>query len=355
MTPRWQDGCRVEGQALNELWRHCGHKRTLVVVGAGFDPRTAIAYEHIATVAPQAPDLMVIGLDALETNPATNAMATANLSRLEAAAAGCGATLTLRDGDAPNAQSAGMVIARDFFADNPMGDYEQIVVDVSALPRSVFFPLVRGVLQLYDLGRWTGDLHVIASDNPAIDALVAGEGAQPADAIAGFADHTPAQERVTRIWVPVLGENEAARLDALYEDIGPSEICPVLPFPAADPRRDDDLLHDYRQLLFDRASIEPRNFIYAAEANPYDLYRTLTELNGRYRRALKPLGETRMILSVHSSKLLSVGALLVAYEQSLEVRHVSPARYGTTDLVALAEGPSAALVVDLWLTGEPYA
>jgi hypothetical protein len=210
------------------------------------------------------------------------------------------------------------------------------------------------MLEKHDRDEWEGDLHVVACDNPLVDGLVTGQGVEPPTPLAGFADHRPVRDRVTRIWVPVLGEGEAARIEALYADIGADEICPVLPFPAANPRRCDDLVREYRELLIDRAGVEPRNFIYAAESNPFDLYRILSELNASYAEALNPLGETRMILSAHSSKLLSIGVLLTAYEQQLEVRHARPSLYSARDLIALPGLADSDLVVNLWLTGEPY-
>ena len=92
--------------------------------------------------------------------------------------------------------------------------------------------------------------------------------------------------------------------------------------------------------------------IHAAERNPFDLYHTIGELNARYKQALAPLGSVGMVLSSHSSKLLSVGVLLAAYDYELEVQHVSPGTYGlhtsAAHLVPHAE------IFDLWLTGTPY-
>jgi hypothetical protein len=102
----------------------------------------------------------------------------------------------------------------------------------------------------------------------------------------------------------------------------------VLPWPARDPRRGDRIVLEYRQLLFDEIRLEPRNVIHGAERNPFDLYRTLGALHERYCQALSPLGPVAMVLSSHSSKLLSVGVLLTAYEHRLEVQHVSPGTYG---------------------------
>jgi hypothetical protein len=253
------------------------------------------------------------------------------------------------------ASSTALMIVRAFFEAGVIDAYNEVVVDVSALPRTVFFPLIRGVLQKIDAGEWDGELHVVACDNPKMDALVTGAGAEPPTALPGFGARSTTGDNETPIWVPVLGEGETSRVSALYDDIAAEEICPVLPFPAANPRRADDLVREYRELLFERIGVEPRNFIYADEANPFDLYRSISRLNERYAELLKPLGATRMILSAHSSKLLSVGVLLAAYEQELEVRHVSPSLYtmGNSGDVGALETDNQ--LVDLWLAGEPYA
>jgi hypothetical protein len=169
--------------------------------------------------------------------------------------------------------------------------------------------------------------------------------------IGGFAQ-TRHDEPATTIWVPVLGERASARVKLLCEELAPDETCPVLPWPARDPRRGDRLILEYRRLLFEEIRLEPRNVIYAAERNPFDLYRSLGALHQRYVQSLSPLGPVSMVLSSHSSKLLSVGVLLAAYDLNLSVQHVSPGSYG------LHRGPDrhrdSNEIFDLWLTGEPY-
>ena len=230
------------------------------------------------------------------------------------------------------------------------------MVEISALPRGVFFPLLRGILEIAHLGedderRWVGDLHVAVCENPEIDESVLEEGTTPMATIGGFSGPRGPRPKTT-IWVPVLGERGSARARAVWEELEPDETCPVLPWPARDPRRGDRLLLEHRRLLFDDIGIEARNVIHAAERNPFDLYRTLGALYERSLRTLGTLGTVGMVLSSHSSKLLSVGVLLTAYENGLVVQHVSPGRYG------LRDGVKAHLdhdeVYDLWLTGEPY-
>lgn len=349
MTLRWGSPYSARGAGeVTALWRDREVRSALMVIGAGFDPRAAVAYEVISAAASVPVDLLRCELP-MPTQPETRSLADANRVRLREAAEARQADITDHD----PGQATGMSIARSLLALGRFEGYDEVIVDVSAMPRGVYFPLIRGLLQLFDAGGWKGQLHVVACDNPAVDELVTGEGVEPPRALPGFTD-IDADDAATTIWVPVLGEGETPRLDVLNEDLRAAEICPVLPFPAANPRRADNLIKEYRSLLLDTERVELRNFIYAHESNPFDLYKTLSELNADYAEALKPLGKTRMVLSVHSSKLLSVGALLTAFEHRLEVRHASPSLYGVRNVDALAGLKEHDFVVDLWLTGQPY-
>lgn len=87
--------------------------------------------------------------------------------------------------------------------------------------------------------------------------------------------------------MPVLGERAAARVKVLYDELEPDETCPVLPWPAENPRRGDELMLEYRRLLFNEIRLEPRNVIHVAERNPFDFYRTVSGLFKRYETSLK--------------------------------------------------------------------
>jgi hypothetical protein len=100
--------------------------------------------------------------------------------------------------------------------------------------------------------------------------------------------------------------------------------------------------------------VDVKNFIYATEWNPFDLFRTLGELNQRYRESLKPLGETTLTVSVHASKLLSIGVLLAAYEYGFGVMHTTPTGYFLrrgADIEALRTADRLSCA---WVEGAPY-
>jgi len=243
-----------------------------------------------------------------------------------------------------------------------LAGYTDVVVDISALPRSLYFPLLRQLLKLHDRTRSQGgaavpaNLHVIICENPQLDARIQEELSERADYLPLFSAQAGLvqDQDVPRIWAPVLGEGQEMalrRIEQLIKANGRApEICPVLPFPATNPRRGDQLLLGYRQ-LFDAWEVELRNIIYAAEWNPFDVYRQLCRLHDRYRDALEPLRGAKMIVSAHSSKLLSLGVLLAAHNREIAVAHVEVDGYVMQNRPQAEEDGE---MYEIWIAGEPY-
>lgn len=341
------------------VWGRPSGGTLLFVAGSGFDPRATRSLQRLVEVSPRKVDALIIGMPDAGTDPAVAHLAQQNMAEIERLSeiTGGGAGRQHAPVDLSDGRSLGRLISRTFQDEGWLDRYDEVILDVSAMPRSVFFPLVLGVLQrahlpASDARHWPGDLHVSVCEDPLVDAAILEEGASAAAALGGFSRSARPAKPSTTIWIPVLGERAQARVETIYDELEPDETCPVLPWPATDPRRADRLVLEYRQLLFDRIRLEPRNLIYAAERNPFDLYRTLSALQRRYIDALSPLGPVAVILSSHSSKLLSLGVLLTAYENGLEVQHVSPGKY-SLDL-DFTSSSSSSDIYDLWLTGLPY-
>ena len=357
---KWRDYCLTRGDdAFTELWRDRGRTRTLVVIGGDFDPRAVRALSAIAEGRPADLDIVYLELDSDAADGRAVQIAADNLAEMQQAMR---STATLTNHPYPaaaNRRSAGILLSRTFHEAGYLDSHDEAVIDISGLPRSVYFPLVEGVLQLADRGEWQGDLHVVVCDNPQADASIVTEGAETTASLGGFpgtprridsTDQTPA----LTVWVPILGEGRIEQLEAVWSAISPDEVMPVLPFPSADPRRADNLLLEYREFLFDAVNVEPRNFMHADESNPFDLYRSLVLLHDHYQEALQELAGARFVLSTHSSKLLSVGALLAGHELRMEIQHASPTRSGLSADADIHEMRTGGALYDIWLTGEPY-
>lgn len=354
---RWANPLIVDSSAFDDVWSRESDFPLLVVVGKGFDPRVTVSVRRLLAATSRRLDLLFLELPVESTDPSVRPLVDYNLATLTSAVLGAGGTIEyLPLPKHTDSGSLGRLVSRAFQGGGYLERYDEMVVEISAMPRSIYFPLIRGILERahsdpQEAVHWAGELHIAVCEHPAIDALVVEEGTRPMAPVGGFGGSTKHGSN-TIIWVPIVGENAGARMRRLYTELGPHEVCPVLPWPSRYPRRSDELLVEHRDLLFQTIRLEPRNVIHASEVNPFDLYRTIAELNERYVQALSPIGSVQMVLSSHSSKLLSIGVLLAAYDFKLEVQHVSPSSYGVRgDPITLLEG---AEVFDLWLTGLPY-
>jgi hypothetical protein len=253
-------------------------------------------------------------------------------------------------------QAAGLRMSRQIQSSGVIGEKDLVVADVSGLPSTVYFPVIGGLLKASDDQELHRDLQVVVCENPELDRIILEEGVASPGPISGFRQglNPDGPSGVTRVWVPVLGEHQEPYIHSIFDYLEPHEVCPVLPFPARNPRRGDDLLMELRRLIFDTILVEPRNFIYADERNPFDLYRGLCRLSDRYTKALEPVGNVTVVTSVHGSKVMSVGALLAAYEKNLSVVSVGPTSYRIQPGVDLDKVTVDSHLICLWLDGEPY-
>jgi hypothetical protein len=103
--------------------------------------------------------------------------------------------------------------------------------------------------------------------------------------------------------------------------------------------------------------VEPRNFLYCSEQNPFEAYRQITRAIRAYRESLSSLGGSKFVISALSSKLLSVGALLVAYDfksanVDIGLAHVECHGYHMEDATQAQASVDQGEPVGLWLSGE---
>lgn len=243
--------------------------------------------------------------------------------------------------------------------------YDDVVVDISAMPRMVALTTVAILLHQLDVVATAGgrnvNLHVATAESVSADLGGArGSLRDNVTHVLGFSGQLQAETTETwpRIWFPVLGEGQRDKLGRIREKIDPDEICPVIPFPARTPRRGDEILLEHRDILFDDFRIEPANIVLACEYNPFEAYKQLFQAMDRYRLSLRALGGCKAFVSPLSSKLLSIGVLLACYDhlhgdvpgQRLDVGipYVETAAYQDPD-----QDPDMAFeLYSMWVRGE---
>lgn len=245
-----------------------------------------------------------------------------------------------------------------------------VVLDVSSLPRIVYLTILLSLLaklvpdveaQLSSCGI---TLHVLVGEDPALDSKISSE--DPSNdlvLIPGYAEalQTETLQDSPLIWLPLLGENRVAQLKKIETSIPAwAEICPVLPHPSRNPRRGDQLLIEYHEVLIETRETPLTNIIYVHEGHPFETYRQLLEAMLRYRRTMAVVGGCRLVVTPLASKLVTIGAALACFEMKLRtepghssvaIPYAEPKRY-TADLTSLRQ--SRAEISALVLTGDAY-
>ena len=373
MSSRWETYVMAGGTELKDLMaRHFGaEKRRSVcfIMGRGFDPRMNLGLTALLEYPNH--DLKVLALHFVEgpNSPSLRytSLVEENFKELTRICEGRAellaseVTIWSPDGRRVGSRSAASIFQRP----GELAEFSDIVVDISSLPRSIFYPLIAKLLYLAERqeNRTTKlNLFVIVSENSEIDARIMDEGvdeeADYVDLFRSGADRMSASQH-PKVWIPILGEYQELQLRRIHDLVSPDEICPVLPSPSLMPRRADLLVAEYHGLLFDQMRVEPQNFIYASERNPFEVYRQVRRTIIHYNKVLKTLGGCRAIVSSVSSKLLSMGGLLAAYEMKqakldVSMAHIEAQGYSIENEDTIRDLARNSSLFALWLCGECY-
>lgn len=363
---RWGDYVLLGGNKLSSFWTQhltTRDRSVLVVLGKGFDPRSHAGLDMILA-AGGGGGRHVLGL---EYDEGAGSASIAYASRVEQNWAhivgAVGERGEVQARELPfwaGSRRVGPLHAANVFTDaEDLTRHDDVVVDISAMPRGIYFPLLARLLFLLDEAaagnsRRT-NLHVIVADDPLLDSRIVDEGIdETAEFLHSFEGSfsREATGQQPKVWIPLLGEGRTTHFDRIYDRVKPDEICPVLPFPSKNPRRGDDIVQEYRDLLFDQHRLDPRSLMYAAEQNPFEVYRRVRKAVFHYRETLSLIGGCKVALSALSSKLMSLGILMVAYELKhldIGLAHVDCIGYRVDSFESSPE------LFGLWLAGECYA
>jgi hypothetical protein len=363
---RWDDYVFAHDEGTDEpedLWRGAQNScdgSSMYVLGVGFDPRALVGLQRF--LALQHPRPPIVGLVELPPpSPASGlsarALAMDNRAAFEKLL-GQTALRTIPHTDVHARSNAGPRVARALTDPAFVEDVGHLIIDMSSLPTNLSFPLVAAALRSIDrqVAGFPCELQVVTCENPEVDAAIEELGISEADVVGGFRGKLDRDSDPTGtvIWAPVMGESSGPALQAIHDLLQPGDVCPVLPFPARNPRRGDDLVLNHQVVLLDAFRVNPGNLIYADERNPFDLYRTLGRLHQGVQHALRLLQPTTLVLSTHTSKLLSIGVLLAAYEHDLPLVAAPALDYELAQVDLTASSLSNQLAC-AWITGTPYA
>lgn len=376
MCLRWKEYFLRKNEEFDKFWKKYleQSRDILFILGQGFDPRMCIGLEAILKNGGAGlRDCILVNFIEGENSPSVDFRQEVeqNMEELERLLGGKDKfdTTTINmeseDGHRIGARRA----AEIFNSFSSLEKYSDIIIDISSLPFNIYFTLIGKTLFLLDKAKKEKkekipNLHVIVSENTNVDKSIRKSGlSDDASYLFGFTGNLESisKEEDPTVWVPVLGEGQREQIELIENLISPKEICPVLPSPSFYPRRGDNIMLEYGDLLMNRLRIEFRNIIYGSEQNPFELYRQIQKTIEHYRDALKPLGDCKFALSSLSSKLMSMGVFLVAYEEGLsEGRNVGIA-YVESKGYSMKKGATNSKTLkdtelfSLWISGDCYS
>jgi hypothetical protein len=328
-------------------------RQILIIGGAGFDPRSTVVTSLIATVAKNCRGIYV---REERPDPVKDLLqrAESNVARLSQLVPGCRIEsidiFDTEDDAVVGAKRLIRLIAPLLSAYTPSTD---IVLDLSALSIGIGFPLTR---HLYDtLGRTRGGprIHLFVTEDSALDAGITPEHTDQPMYVPGFDGGAALDQQsgATRLWIPQLVRNRTEALRRIHTFVRAEETCPILPLPAKNLRAADELLEHYITEITDAWEVDPRNYIYAAEREPLDLYRTLLRLDDARKRVYEAHGGSLLVLSPIGSRTLALGALLAALDRNFPVAYLESISYSPPASSPPGEDHPWP-IVHIWLSGD---
>ncbi|WP_337171567.1 hypothetical protein [Gemmatimonas aurantiaca] len=353
---RWDSAVGFRGAEFLTFGAHyfgADTRRVVLIAGAGFDPRAPRLAEHLARWAPSRVSAVFVREERPIPDPLLRALADEHAARIRAAIPNL-TEQTLTIFDPTDLAVVGGRQAANLVRTIPLAGTTDVVVDLSALSVGTSFPLVRALLQLAAEHRF--NLHTTVVADAALDATILPQPAETATAIHGFRGELGMDRRAdaAKLWLPQLAFGRRELLDRVHAELGPHDTCPILPFPAHDPRVGDQLVDEYLPALMGAWDVDPRNIIYAAEDDPLDVYRTILELDDARRPVFDGDGGSLCVLSPAGSKVLGLGALMAATERDFPILHVEAVGF-IADAAALREYTDAhGAFAHVWLAGDPY-
>lgn len=256
-----------------------------------------------------------------------------------------------------NKENVGFSFAKEISKEN-IEKFTDIIVDISAIPRGLYFPLINALY--YKTKKNSNiNLFVLVSENVEIDKKIKEFSFD--DNISymyGFRSAIDKQSNQSKIKIfyPLLGENKAIALQKIYNDVNPDDTSPVIPFPSKNPRRTEDILTEYHKDLRIKYMIERQNVLYGHERNPFELYQLLINSISSYEDTMDILNGCIFVIGILTSKLLSIGALLVGLEKkdTVSICNLSANEYNIDDFEELKTLNSESEPFSMWILGEAY-
>lgn len=354
--PRW-DRCVYhrgsEAEQFTDEYFAEPQRNVLLIAGAGFDPRSTVFAQRLAKVAGTRVKGLFFKEERAEAGKELEERAKINggklvelipqsvVERLDIFAA---------DGAVIGGRTASQIVSQ--FDLNCITD---IVLDSSSLSKGIIFPLVKYLLMSAQTGP-SFNIHLVVVDDPFVDDEIVAVGSDRPGLIHGFRGGLGLYEnnQAAKMWLPQLISSQQAILDRIHGFVEPDEVCPILPFPASNPRLQDKLVEEYADQFESTWEVDARDILYADEKDPLDLYRAILRMDDARTRVFSSTGGSLIILSPIGSKAVAIGALMAAIERDFPVAYVEAVSYNIDFKKIDERCDKTDELVHVWLYGEAY-
>lgn len=326
-------------------------RRVLLIAGAGFDPRSRAIVNRLAQSGVR---LKALFIQENRPDPRLDQAGRARTNAEAMLAAVSEAEFVPIDIFGSDGAVVGGRNAVRRLHGQDLSGLTDIVVDVSALSVGTSFPIIRYLVERVRQGSGPPNMHVLVTHDPGLDADIRSIPSDSPGYVHGFRGGSTLSSAASaaRLWLPQLAAGRRVALGRLYDFVEPHDTCPILPFPASDPRIGDALCAEYLTELESTWSVDPRNIVHADESDPVDLYRTILRLDDLRQPVFAETGGSMLVLSPLGSKVMALGTLMAALERDLPVAHLEPIGYEIQ--AAVPADIAEPRLIHVWLEGEAY-
>ena len=362
----------ARGKHFEDFWKKylSNDKQIKYVMGLGFDPRAMNCFTIIRNcIKPQNMDCKIIKY-AGETNldpllQQTLSRNTELLTEVIPESEWSDESIVMTDTGKDVSLAASKSVQPD-----ELNGYTDIILDINAMPASVYFPITRNILDWIDKNKIKApdgkriNFHVVVSENSKLDGAIRGINIDENVTFMSKLStklQSQANPEQGKVWIPLLGEDQGTQLENVHKQVpGLVEFCPFFPMPSADPYRCKNLLMEHRKFLIDVLETSSKDYVYSNEMNPFEVCKKIYDIAKLYYDLFKPLGGCKVVISPLSSKLMCVGALLaicglLAEGSEAGVVHVMARGYKVAENINLDSESKKSTPHSIWLAGECYA
>lgn len=328
-------------------------KKCLVVGGAGFDPRSNIVLKSLSSILDKRLHALLIREERPDPEPELVNRANINVEEAKKLLHSYEIVKIEIIAD-DNAVVGGINISKSI-KNISFKDYTDIIVDLSALSVGVSFPIIAYIYEAVKDYSKNINVHLTVTSSDELDSCISSTPIDRVTDIRGFSiPDLMGETEKAKLWLPLMSVGKKGVLNRIYASEKPHDTCPIFPFPSKDPKKSDKLAMNFIAELESEWEVDPRNFVYADEKRPLDIYRTIMRINEEREPVFETFGGSMLILSPLGGRMPAIGMLMAALEGKFPVVYVEALEYHVDWEKVDAMSTDNIETTHVWLYGEAY-